>query len=102
MSIEGRSTYLRRLRFIPELLSFLGLATMLSASPAGSIRGIVRDPMGLPISAARLSLAGTATPGRRTGASDTAGVFQFVDLRPGLWTIQIDAPGFRPVHLDVL
>lgn len=74
----------------------------MAASPAGSIHGIVRDPSGLPIHAARLDLAGTTTPDRRTAASDTTGAFQFVDLRPGLWSVQIDAPGFRRVHLDVL
>jgi hypothetical protein len=70
---------------------------------AGSIRGIVTDSLGQPVTALRVWVEGTSM-GTLT---DSAGAFGFLDIGRGTWTLSttfpaLEAIGSEAVQVDVL
>jgi len=70
-------------------------APAVSASPTGSIAGFVRDPSGAMISGARLTLINMSTNGKEEIVSDSNGGFQFLQLAPAVYSLHVEAPGFK-------
>lgn len=62
----------------------------------GTIRGDVRDPLGLPITAASVTAVDAAGVARST-VTDARGVFLLTALPPGPYTLTIESRGFSPV-----
>jgi hypothetical protein len=79
---------------LAALLSIL-CASGLFASPTGSITGFVKDATGTVIPGAKITLTNTATNTQITAASDTNGEFQFPQLAPFTYSLQIEAKGFK-------
>jgi hypothetical protein len=75
------------------------LGSVLWASPSGSIHGLVRDPRGAVVTQAHITLVGKARAERRSAAPNAYGAFQFLDLAPGAWSLELEAPGFRRVNI---
>src|SRR5689334_11767597 len=75
------------------------LGSALWAGPAGSIHGRIRDPRGALVTHARITLTGKAGAERRSIVSDLYGTFQFPDLAPGAWSLEVEAAGFRRVNI---
>jgi hypothetical protein len=75
------------------------LGSALWAGPAGSIHGWIRDPRGALVTHARITLTGKAGAERRSIVSDLYGTFQFPDLAPGAWSLEVEAAGFRRVNI---
>jgi hypothetical protein len=67
----------------------------LFASPTGSITGFVKDATGAVVPGAKITLTNTATNTQITAASDTNGEFQFPQLAPSTYSLQIEAKGFK-------
>jgi hypothetical protein len=67
-----------------------------SAKPAksASLSGVVTDPSGAVVPKATVALTGAKAPAAILTAAD--GAYRFTDLRPGLYTVRIAAPGFAP------
>src|SRR5919202_2016021 len=75
-------------------LAFPG--TLLRAQTStGSIVGTVTDASGAAIPGAAVTLLNTGTAARRTAASDAAGNYQFVNLLPGTYKLEVESPGFK-------
>jgi hypothetical protein len=64
-----------------------------------SIRGTVTDQTGAVVAAAKLSLT-AATGAKRELETDTTGVYSFVDLEPGTYTLTASAPNFALKTFD--
>ena len=73
----------------------LMLAPSVSASPTGSIAGMVKDPTGAVISSAKLTLVNIATNAKVEATSDDNGAFQFLQLAPAMYLLTVEATGFK-------
>src|SRR5258707_9191640 len=81
----------------------LVLAPVASASPTGSIAGFVKDQSGANISGAKLTLINVSTNAKEEAVSDSNGGFQFLQLAPAVYSLHVEAPGFKKeVVNDVL
>lgn len=72
----------------------------------GSIAGSVSDPSGALIPGAQVTLTNLATSERRITPSNRDGLYQFVNLLPGRYRIDVEKPGFKhfirePIVLEV-
>src|SRR5262245_4414885 len=70
----------------------------------GRILGTIRDTQGAIIASAAIELQSTVTGEKRTVASDNSGNYALVSLHPGLYELNLSAPGFatgRFQHLGV-
>src|SRR5277367_4207818 len=73
---------------------------------AGSIRGTVLDASGATVSSAKVTAVQTETGLARTAATDSQGVYDFVELPIGHYRIEVEAKGFKKyvqegISLDV-
>lgn len=59
-----------------------------------SVRGSVLDPQHATIPGATITLSNEETALHRTVTSDEAGVYQFLQIPPGSYTIRVEKPGF--------
>src|SRR5712664_1168850 len=73
----------------------LMFAPIVSASPTGGIAGFVRDQSGAIISGAKLTLINVATNAKEEAMSDSNGSFQFLQLAPAVYSLQVEASGFK-------
>src|SRR5215831_995994 len=72
----------------------------------GSIIGLITDPTGSSVPTAVVTLTNIGTSDRRTAATDYAGNYQFINLVPGQYKLEIEHPGFRrfvrePITVEV-
>jgi len=83
------------------LAGILGASYMLQAqSFYGSMVGTVTDATGAAIADASVALTNMGTSERRTVATDTSGAYQFVNLVPGRYRIEVTKTGFRRLIRD--
>jgi hypothetical protein len=61
----------------------------------GSLMGTVTDPAKASVPAVLVQLTSQGTGAGRTEVTDNAGLFRFLNLPPGLYTMAIKAPGFK-------
>ena len=66
----------------------------------GSIVGTVTDPTGAPIPSAPVILTNTGTAERRARDTDNDGNYQFVNLVPGRYRVDIEKAGFKHLTRD--
>src|SRR5580765_1446841 len=78
----------------------LMFAPTVSASPTGSITGSVKDQSGLMISGSKLTLTNMSTNAKLEAESDTNGGFQFLQLAPAMYSLRVEAVGFKKVVID--
>src|SRR6266478_4545501 len=78
----------------------LMFAPTVSASPTGSITGFVKDPSGSMISGGKLTLTNMSTNAKLEAESDGNGGFQFLQLAPAMYSLQVEATGFKRVVID--
>src|SRR6266850_2534670 len=78
----------------------LMFAPTVSASPTGSITGFVKDPSGSMISGGKLTLTNMSTNAKLEAESDSNGGFQFLQLAPAMYSLQVEATGFKKVVID--
>ena len=79
-------------KFVTLALLF---ATLLCASPTGSIQGIVRDASRAAVPGAKLTLINTATNGELAATSDPNGEFQFPQVAPATYSLTVEGSGFK-------
>src|SRR5881275_591615 len=91
------------------LLLFAFVATSLllvsnsfaQSTTAGDIVGTVSDPSGAIVSGATVTLKNNASGETQTTTSTSAGEYRFSLLRPGTYTVSIQAAGFQNVSRNV-
>ena len=62
---------------------------------AGTLSGTIKDPSGLAISSAVVTLAGDQASAEKKTAATDSGTYTFGELAAGDYTIHVDAPGFK-------
>ena len=68
------------------------------ASYTAQVRGVVKDQSGAMITNATVTATNDATGIPTTAHSDTNGLYILTGLRPAVYTIKADKPGFRPAE----
>lgn len=84
-----------RVRLTPCLVWLVAAAPSFGQTFYGSIVGTVSDPSGSSIPQASVTLTNLGTAERRTMHSDDSGNYQFVNLLPGQYKIEVEKTGFR-------
>ncbi len=78
-----------------------GLSETGLAQFSGNISGVVTDPTGAVVANASLVLTNKSTGERRTAASGSDGVYQFVSLAPAAYELDSTLSGFTPSHISL-
>jgi hypothetical protein len=69
-------------------------ASLAAAQSNSQLNGSVTDPSGATISGAKIVLTDTGTGLQRTTTSNSAGLYQFLDVPPGNYKLEAEASGF--------
>lgn len=77
------------------ILVLLTVSPLLAQGPTGEITGIVMDPSSAIVAGAAVDLLNTATGAARRVATNLSGAYAFPSLPPGIYTMTVEAPGFR-------
>jgi len=64
------------------------------------LTGVVSDPQGRAVSAAKVTIINTATKANRTSQTTDSGLFTFDLITPGDYRIEVEAAGFRTAIVD--
>src|ERR1700676_450665 len=80
----------------------LACAIHVSASPTGSITGFVKDTSGAIVPGAKITLTNTATNTQLTATSDANGEFQFPQLPPSTYSLEVESKGFKRTIVSAL
>ena len=77
------------------LLLFSFPPTLHAQSTAGTSVGTITDTTGAAISGATVTLTNVSTGDARASTTNATGAYQFVNLQPGSYKIDVDAAGFK-------
>jgi Carboxypeptidase regulatory-like domain len=77
------------------LLAIFSLSSAQAQQTSGSIVGVVTDNTGAVVSGASVSLIDVDTADHRSAATDANGNYQFVNLVPGNYRVEVGASGFK-------
>jgi len=80
------------------VLSFAALLLclpVLAQSTTGRILGIVTDPSGAVVAGANVTVTDVQRGAKRTLVTDASGQYVAPNLPPGLYTVRVEAPGFK-------
>lgn len=83
-------------------VSFLALSVFLAAQSTTSLRGVITDAKGALLPGATVVLHDPQTGFSRTVTSGADGVYQFLQIPPATYTVEITAQGFAPVKRENL
>jgi hypothetical protein len=78
-----------------RLAALVWFVSAVFASPAGRITGTVHDPSGAAVWHAKITVVDNAQAQRRIESSDRMGAFDFPNLSPGVWSLTVEADGFK-------
>lgn len=67
---------------------------------SSSIRGSVKDPQGAVVAGATVTLMNPETSFKRTTTSNDSGQFAFETIQPGVYTVEVEAKGFKKAVLN--
>lgn len=90
-SILNRLAY----RLVPGALILASFTLCFGQTFTSSITGVVSDPTGAIVMGAKVELKNSATNDLRTATSLDNGSYQFNNLPPGTYEINVTAPGFK-------
>src|SRR6266540_1659856 len=100
MSLETLRVSLGRLSALSIALFALALPTIfvsslgLAQETTGSIEGTVTDPSGAAVPHASVEISGSTLVRPRTATTDSSGYYNFSQLPPGSYEVNVKAPGF--------
>src|SRR5436190_15349374 len=70
-------------------------ACLLAQTVSSSITGTVLDPASSVVPNAAVTLTDENTGSVRTGLTDNAGVFRFLNVAPGSYSVSVQVTGFK-------
>jgi Carboxypeptidase regulatory-like domain len=82
------------------VLAALSPAALGQGETTSAILGQVTDGTGAAIAGAAVTITGQDTGAKRIAKTDDAGRFNFPQLKPGTYTVRIEAQGFEPQQAD--
>src|SRR5712692_608635 len=87
---------MRSLRVVALLVAVLSVVSILTWAQTAttSLRGIVYDPKGAVVTGAAVTLSNPATGFTRSTKTDGQGAYQFLELPPATYQLEVSAPGF--------
>jgi hypothetical protein len=97
---------LSRLLFVLAIALFCCLASTLLSSPLaaqttfGSISGTITDASGAAVSGAQVTLTSAATSAKQTFTTGADGLYSFVNLNPGQYTLEVEKSGFKHIKRE--
>ena len=98
-----------KLRYFPLLFPVvLGLTPITGLTPSawaqaatgGSLRGVVTDSTGALLKGATLKLTSPGTQAVRNQVANSAGQYSFVNIEPGIYTLEITSTGFQSAKYE--
>src|SRR5580704_4798329 len=98
------SASLRKAALLLAIASLLALPVTLKAQTAGegTIAGTVTDTTGAVVPNATVTATNNATNISTQRVSSSAGTYTIAPVHPGLYTLSIEAPGFRTLKQENL
>ena len=84
---------------LPVVLAFFlwsPVSLRAQGETTSAIVGAITDPSGAAVARATVTVTNREDGARRTLTSDTAGRFSFPQLKPGPYTVKVEAQGFEP------
>src|ERR1700680_3586643 len=97
------------LRLTLSIFIFVGLfhfllpeATFPQGETTSAIVGQVSDASGAAVPGATVTIHNTETGLQRMGTTDDSGRFNFTQLKPGTYTVRVEAQGFDPQENDAV
>ena len=82
-------------RTIGVFFAVLFTSTPLLSQATTSLRGAITDPQGAVVATAVVTLTDASTGVLRKVTSDKAGEYQFLQIPPGTYSVQVEKPGFE-------
>ena len=80
---------------------FLAIGTLAFAQSATtSLRGTVADPKGAVVAGASVTLSNPATGFSRTAQTNDQGIYQFLEVPPATYVVEVTAAGFATTKRD--
>ncbi len=100
------TNYLRKMALMIRILQSLYFRSVLVAlclavafsnaqTTVGSLLGTVTDPSGAAMVGTQVVLTNLATNEKRTETTDAQGLYQFVNLTPGNYSVEVEKTGFK-------
>ena len=83
-----------RQRIFCLFFACLCISSTLFGQATTSLRGTITDQQGAVIAAAVVTLTDASTGANRKVVSDKSGEYQFLQVAPGKYTVQVEMPGF--------
>jgi hypothetical protein len=90
-----------RLALFALSLSACFAAPAQSPGAGGTVEGTVVDPSGAAIAKAKVEIRNPITGYARTADTDETGAFQFANVPPNAYHLEVKADGFTPWHQDL-
>ncbi len=76
-------------------LTALPMLTFSQTSTTGAVAGTVKDSSGAVVKGASVTLTDNGTNTAQTGTTDSSGRYVFAAVNPGMFTLRVEAKGFR-------
>ena len=83
-----------------EVLSLFSAQASSQGETTSAIVGQVFDTSNAALTSATVTITNRETGATRTAKTDDAGRFDFPQLKPGSYSVQVEAPGFQPQEND--
>jgi hypothetical protein len=83
------------------LFCFSGTIFGQSLGSAGTIRGKITDPSGAILAGATVNLSNDLTLYRREAKASASGEFEFTNIPPNVYHLEVEAAGFQRYHRDL-
>ena len=105
MALSAQMPAIRR--FVVSACLILGVLTLLTSSVFGqafygSIIGTVNDPSTAALHGAAVTLTNLGTDERRQVLTDASGTYQFLNLLPGRYRVDVELAGFKRATSDTI
>jgi Carboxypeptidase regulatory-like domain len=89
-----------RLVFLVVAIAILSAEASGQGETTSAIQGQATDVTGAVVRGATVTIASRDTGSKRSAKTDEAGRFNFPQLKPGAYTVRVEAPGFEPQAAD--
>jgi hypothetical protein len=83
------------------LLAVTASAAAQGVGGAGTIQGVVKDPIGGAMQAVDVRISNRVTGFSRTATTDNAGKYSFTNLPPNSYHVSVEVQGFQAIQRDV-